>query len=101
MFVRADLMPHQIEITGVRYEQLHCISDEECMREGIVRRDDLINCNMEDIVRYTFENSFERGVWKTYPTPRAAFAALIDKLSGKGYWDRNPFVYVYSFKLVC
>lgn len=101
MFVRADLMPHQIEITGVRYEQLHCISDEECMREGIVRRDDLINCNMEDIVRYTFENSFERGVWKTYPTPRAAFAALIDKLSGKGYWESNPFVYVYSFKLIC
>lgn len=101
MFVRADLMPHRIEITGIRYEQLRCISEEECLREGIIKRDDMINTNMEDIVRYTFENSFENHIWKCYKTAREAFAALIDKLNGKGYWESNPFVYVYSFKLVC
>lgn len=101
MFVRADAMPHRIEITAIRYEQLRCISDEECLREGIIRRDDIINNNMENIVRYTFENSFERGVWKCYKTAREAFAALIDKISGNGYWESNPFVYVYSFKLIC
>ncbi len=27
-------------------------------------------------------------------------AALIDKISGKGTWERNPYVFVYNFKLV-
>lgn len=33
-------------------------------------------------------------------TPRKAYAALIDKISGKGTWERNPWVFVYNFKLV-
>lgn len=38
---------------------------------------------------------------KTFPTPREAFAALIDKkISGKGTWDNNPWVVAYSFELV-
>ena len=30
-----------------------------------------------------------------FNSPREAFAALIDKVSGKGTWDSNPFVVVY------
>ena len=33
-------------------------------------------------------------------TPRAAFASLIDKVSGKGTWEENPYVFVYSFQLI-
>lgn len=29
-----------------------------------------------------------------------AFAALIDKISGKGTWDSNPWVFVYEFELI-
>ena len=32
--------------------------------------------------------------------PREAFAALIDRISGKGTWQRNPWVYVYTFELL-
>ena len=35
MFVRADLMPFQIRITGIKCERLQDISNEECLREGI------------------------------------------------------------------
>lgn len=31
---------------------------------------------------------------------REAYAALIDKISGKGAWESNPFVFVYDFELV-
>ena len=100
MYVKAELMPHHVRITEVRFEQLKCISDEECLEEGIYRRDDMINSNMEDVVRYTFENCFERGVFKTYSTPRDAFASLIDKISGKGTWEKNEYVYVYGIERV-
>lgn len=100
MYVKAELMPHHVRITEVRFEQLKCISDEECLEEGICRIDDMINSNMEDVVRYTFENCFERGVFKTYSTPRDAFASLIDKISGKGTWEKNEYVYVYGIERV-
>lgn len=86
MFVKAELMPHHIRITDVRVEQLRDISDVDCMREGIVNEG-----------MYTFGGkNIERG----YITPREAFAALIDKVSGRGTWESNPLVWVYSFELV-
>lgn len=38
LFVRANLMPHQIKITNVRVERLQDISDKDCIAEGIERR---------------------------------------------------------------
>lgn len=102
MFVRADLMPYRIKITDIKAEKLQDISDEDCLKEGIIRRDDMINSRMEDVVRYTFENSFVGGVYKTYATPREAFAALIERpgIGHKGDWSKNPWVFVYTFKLI-
>lgn len=89
MFVSAELMPYRIKITNVRVEKLNDISDEDCMKEGIVG---LFECGYRS---YTF-----KGSKKQYLTPRDAYAALIDKISGKGTWKRNPYVFVYDFKLV-
>lgn len=92
MFVRADLMPHQIRITNVRVERLQDISDEDCIKEGVI----------EDApgVQYSYPTNI--GYCGQYPfgTPRSAFAALIDKISGKGTWKRNPWVVVYQFELM-
>ena len=91
MFVCADLMPHQIRITKVRIERLQDISDEDCLKEGII----------EDFkgVQYAFPTNV--GYCGQYPfdTAKKAFAALIDKVSGKGTWDSNPFVFVYEFEI--
>lgn len=100
MYVKADLMPHQIEITDYRIERMQYISEEDCLKEGIIKRDDFIDSQMNNIVRYTFEGSFENHIHKTYKSPREAFAALIDKISGKKCWEWNPWVLVYSFRLV-
>ena len=96
MFVSAKLMPYRIRITGVRCERLQGISDEECMKEGVV-----------DVTYFkTGGRPYElfalpgHEYEETFNTPRQAFAALIDKVSGRGTWDRNPWVAVYKFELV-
>lgn len=32
-------------------------------------------------------------------TPRQAYKNLIDRISGRGTWDLNPYVFVYNFEL--
>lgn len=99
MFVRADLMPHQIRITNVRVERLQDISDEDCLREGIYNWKDAPDCpprhKDSKIECYGYDGS-----WDGHLTPITAFAALIDKVSGKGTFDSNPWVFVYEFELV-
>ena len=90
MFVRADLMPHQIRITNVRVERLQDISDEDCIREGVVKALGLYGC----------EGLCERGDQLYFNTPREAFATLIDKVSGNGTWESNPWVFSYEFEPV-
>lgn len=98
MFVRADLMPHQIRITDVRVERLQDISDEDCIKEGIYK--DETSCFNHCAYDYykCINNCVVATRW--YNTPREAYAALIDRISGKGTWKSNPYVFVYDFELV-
>lgn len=93
MFVRADLMPHRIRITNIRLERLQDISDEDCIKEGIIKKPDPF-IGKDEMV-YDFEGSDI-----IYCYPKTAFADLIDKVSKKGTWERNPFVFAYSFELI-
>lgn len=96
MFVRADVMPHQIRITDIRCEQLQDITDNNCIGEGIKM------ISVGPRIRYTFTNMSRSG-YNNNPirtTPREAFALLIDKVSGRGTWAKNPYVWVYEFELV-
>lgn len=94
MFVKVELMPHQIRITGVRCERLQDISDEDCLKEGI-------NASNSHEIGYGIPWVYEfAGSKMVYYTPREAFAALIDKVSGRGTWGLNPWVVVYEFQLV-
>ena len=92
MFVRADLMPHQIRIIGIRCERLQDISDEDCVKEGV-----RVGSQALEYPYYFIDTQF---LICDYKSPRRAFAALIDKVSGRGTWDRNPWVVVYEFELV-
>lgn len=93
MFVKADLMPHRIQITDIRIERLQDISDDDCMKEGLEWQH---GANMF-YVNYNRTNNSRKLLGDT---PREAFASLIDKVSGRGTWDRNPFVWRIEFKLV-
>lgn len=93
MFVKSYACRHHIKIVNVKIERLQDISDEDCLKEGVIHA-------------YTDNNGI-----KIYHTPHTkrgylstdvaqeAFAALIDKVSGKGTWGNNPFVFAYEFVL--
>ena len=115
MFVRLDLMPHQILIKNIRIERLQDISDEDCLAEGVEK--DLA----EGLALYWFPVHIEGISWEEWKarsyelsrheyegkpgvyfwgTPQEAYAALIDKIYGYGTWASNPYVFVYDFELV-
>lgn len=96
MFVGADLMPHHIFINAVRVERLQDISDEECLKEGISKSSAPGQYYVDGLQRPMHND----GVLRSFTSPRDAFAALIDKVSGKGTWESNPWVFVYEFELV-
>ena len=103
MFVYAGLMPHQIRITNVRVERLQDLSDEDCLREGIyahtVQLDETPGVKPYTSYSYNMLPGSNIKRW-WFGTPRKAFAALIDKLNGKGTWASNPWVFIYEFELV-
>ena len=97
MFVRANDMPHHIKITNIRVEHLQDISDEDCLREGIYKKklEYTPSGYKPNRMYYTFD-----GIGYCFNDARDAFAALIDKVSGRGTWESNPLVWVYEFELV-
>ena len=84
LFMPEKFARYFIEITNVRCERLQDISDEDCAREGIWYNG------------YVYGS----GVYDAYDnTPKRAFANLINSIE-KGAWERNPYVFVYNFKIV-
>ena len=94
---------HHIKITDVRVERLQDISDEDCLCEGIKFR--YVNMNFGNSLTredYYYEYLDRYGEKDYYGTdsPKKTFSMLIDKVSGKGTWESNPWVVAYDFELV-
>ena len=103
MFVKAELMPHRIRITNVKLRKLRNISDEDCLKEGVVECSKTIGG--AEVKKYYPSQRHADAVkeigWGIVDdSPKAAFARLIDWVSGDGTWGKNPYVLVYEFELV-
>ena len=91
MFIKTDLMPHRIRITNIKVERLQDITEPDCIKEGLLAGE-------QEPRMYGFR--LPKGTVLSFLTPRDAFAALIDRISGKGTWNRNPWVFAYEFELI-
>ena len=103
MFVPSELNnAKKIRITDIKAERLQDISDDDVYREGFSKN--FINNGWgnaafhEEAVLVYYD---KLGLTKTIRSRfhKEAFAALIDKVSGKGTWESNPWVFAYSFEL--
>lgn len=102
LYVASEFMPSRIRFTERRIERLQNISQEDCLKEGIAIKKGFWNT-------YSFAGSNKPRkmnrdgsvvLTETFFNPREAFARLIDKVSKKGTWKRNPWVIAYTFELV-
>ena len=104
MFVKTEYMPHRIRITDIKAERLQDISDEDCLREGIYKHNaapDALGMDRYKFIAYAYNAMPGENIKRWwFQTPREAFAALIDRISGRGTWQRNPWVYAYEFELI-
>lgn len=88
MFVKADLMPHQIRITDIKVERLQDISDEDCVKEGVYTQD------IWSDIDYCFENI-------CFGNAQEAFRYMLSNCcKPKTLWEDNPWVFAYSYELV-
>ena len=92
MFVCAEDMPHHIRITKIRIERLQDIKSEDCLKEGLRMAGDV---GLEGTI-YWYHGLAN----SSFRTPQDAYASLIDRISGKGTWESNPYVFVYDFELI-
>lgn len=95
MFVKAEYMPRHIKMTGIKVEGLAGISDEDCLKEGIYLRNDVITSQMEEVTRFQYH-----GTPHLFETPYRAYKDLIDRLNRRGFFESNPLVYAYTYELV-
>lgn len=92
LFMPAEAARYFVRITAVRAERLQDISDEDCIREGIIAH--------ETVVMGQFFYHWEKDADQGKIRPRDAYAALIDEINGHGTWDSNPWVWVYDYELI-
>jgi len=76
-----------LEITNIQVERLQDISEEDCLKEGIIRLDSRLG--------FIDPRKTEGSV---LPSVQEAFQQLWH--STKGKWDQNPWVWVISFRRV-
>ena len=78
-----------LEVTEVRLQRLHEITEEEALEEGVVRVRE--HCH---VIR-GFGYDAAALCHSSAITP---FAQLWDQINGAGAWDANPFVVAITFK---
>ena len=101
MFIAPQLMPHVIRITNVRVQRLQDITDDDCIAEGVRKGPFgyyVDGLEKKEPYYINADGSEDRNAG--FATRRQAFAALIDRISGKGTWAKDPWVFVYDFTLL-
>lgn len=92
LFVAAGYMIHHIRITDIKIERLQDISDEDCLKEGIIHASTFLGQKI-------YHTPHVNGSYLSTNVAQKAFAFLINKVSGKGTWESNPYVFAYEFVL--
>lgn len=98
LFMPQSAARYFIKITDVRMERLWKISEKDCKKEGVMitQRAGFF----PDGLAYDISKEWDYKYASPHKSPGGSYAALIDKINGKGTWESNPFVFVYDYELM-
>jgi len=101
LFMPAKYARYFIRIKGVKVERLQDISHEDCIAEGIknmVVIDQEFDVPVQGYQNYLGNHYFVTGDNELSPAQRS-YKSLWIKINGKDSWDKNPWVFAYTFEL--
>lgn len=87
-----------LEVTGVRVERLHAITDADAAAEGVVSG--RIPADDYGPERIGYVLGRDDGKCVLYPSERRAFEVGWSLINGQDSWDANPWVWVVAFRRV-
>ncbi len=108
-----------LEVIDVKCERVQEISEGDAVAEGVeplfspeivARRPELAS-NPMPWLNYLWHGHFNHGMgnkrsdawphqYSSYKTAKESFSSLWELIHGPGAWERNPFVWVYSFRRI-
>lgn len=88
-----------LKVTNVRVERLQDISDEDCIKEGIV---EVTKDNQVFKFCIYDKKDYSSTPWQDMPrNPQEVYKKLWNSTSKDGYkWEDNPYVFVYDFERI-
>lgn len=96
-FMPAWAVRTHLEITRVRVERLHEISEEDAKKEGV----EAVKYGAETFWKAYGKNPLpEGGELVATRTAAQSFRTLWSSINGPGSWDLNPYVWVIEFRRV-
>ena len=88
-----------LEVTDVRAERLHDISEEDAIAEGIIPLS-MSSMQMASYGQLYFDYSKPKQFFKEGVPSFWSFNSLWCSINGTESWEADPFVFVYDFKRV-
>ena len=87
-----------LEITGVRVERLHDISEADAIAEGVERVDSVGGMKLRD--GFAWWRAYGEEEHQSCITAAASFRCLWTQINGRESWQANPWVWVVEFKRI-
>lgn len=87
-----------LQVTDVRVERLHDISDDEAIAEGIYRYPSPVHVGETEYKDY-WEKDWDKS-WIGFLKPRVSFMSLWESIHGNKSWKANPWVWVVEFEVI-
>jgi hypothetical protein len=100
MYVKSELMPHHIKITDVWIDPLKSINSCECTLEGISRVVNFDEKGKRKMFYYYDDVKTKEVLNGLSKNPKETFSKMMNKLCGYDVWNKNPYVFIYCFKLI-
>ncbi len=88
-----------LDVTALRVERLHSISEEDAMAEGIIKQTITAGRphGRPDYDMFALRPG-DHCEWEC--TAKEVYKSLWESINGMGSWDKNPWVWVITFRRI-